>query len=253
MNAKYSLALVLVAAAIASAGGTITGYAFSAPKCVVTQSAVQSFGNAAAERVEWDSEVYDTSGMHDPPATQITASAGRTITYADNGGSADTITLSSGDLVADGWVSGMKLTVANSTSNDSDKYTVDTVTATVLTLIASDALTNEGPISSTDTLDGAGTRITISDAGTYLVHGMVSFAADATSGAVYARLYKNGTSYRIAYTNKGNTSSIHGASITEVMELASGDYVELKGRQSLGGALDTSAANCTFSAIKLAD
>jgi hypothetical protein len=89
---------------------------------------------------------------HVPNATQVTASAGRTITFADGGGSPDTITASTGDFAADGYQAGMLVTVAGTTSNNGT-FTLATVTATVLTLIASDALTNEGPLSATATLD----------------------------------------------------------------------------------------------------
>lgn len=82
-----------------------------------------------------------------PDATQVTASGGRTLTFATAG---DTITASTGDFAADGYEAGMLLTVAGTSSNDGT-YTITNVTATVITV--SENLTNEGPLSSTATLD----------------------------------------------------------------------------------------------------
>ena len=81
-------------------------------------------------------------------ATLITASGGRTFTFDSTG---DTITLSSGDLLADGYVEGGTVTVFGTTSNNGT-YVIDTVTATVITVIGS--LTDEGPLSATATLNG---------------------------------------------------------------------------------------------------
>lgn len=82
-------------------------------------------------------------------ATQITASGGRTLTFAT---ASDTITASSGDFASDGYYIGMILTVAG-TSNNNGTYTITNVTATVITV--AENLTDEGPLSSTATLDAA--------------------------------------------------------------------------------------------------
>lgn len=82
-----------------------------------------------------------------PDATQVTAAGGRTLTFAT---ASDTITASSGDFAADGYEAGMILTVAGTSSNNGT-YTITNVTATVITV--AENLTNEGPISSTATLD----------------------------------------------------------------------------------------------------
>lgn len=88
------------------------------------------------------------------PATEITAAGGRTLTFADD--DPDTITASTGSFVSDGYIAGMKLTVAGTSSNNGT-YTIDTVAALVLTLVASDTLAAEGPLSATATLNGAST------------------------------------------------------------------------------------------------
>jgi hypothetical protein len=83
-------------------------------------------------------------------ATQVTAAGGRTLTFADD--NPDTITASSGDFTSDGFQAGMTLTVAG-TSNNNGTFTISGVTATVITLISTDTLTAEGPLSATATLD----------------------------------------------------------------------------------------------------
>lgn len=83
-------------------------------------------------------------------ATQVIASTDN-LTFAD--ANPDTITRATGSFVTDGYVHGMAVTVAGTTSNDGT-YIVDTVSATVLTLIASEALTAEGPLSGSQTING---------------------------------------------------------------------------------------------------
>ena len=73
-----------------------------------------------------------------------------TLTFADV--DPDTITASTGDFTTDGYNPGMILTVAGTASNDGT-YTIATVSALVITLIGSDTLANEGPLSGGETLD----------------------------------------------------------------------------------------------------
>lgn len=65
-----------------------------------------------------------------------------TIAFNDNGASPDTITDSGNNFLNYNFVAGMPLLVSGSVSNDGD-YTIDTVTAGTITLVASDTLTNE--------------------------------------------------------------------------------------------------------------
>lgn len=89
---------------------------------------------------------------HRPNATQVTASGGRTLTFA-NSGSADTITASSGSFVSDGYAAGMLVTIAGTSSNNMTTGPIATVSATVLTFDSTTSLANEGPLSATATLD----------------------------------------------------------------------------------------------------
>jgi len=65
-----------------------------------------------------------------------------TIAFNDNGANPDTITDSGSGFVTAGFVDGDKITISGSTSNDGD-YTIDTVVAGTITLIATDELTTE--------------------------------------------------------------------------------------------------------------
>jgi hypothetical protein len=88
-------------------------------------------------------------------ATQITAAGGRTFTFD---AASRTLTLSTGDLLADGYQEGMLITIAGATSNNGT-YKIASLTATVITIDAgawdySTAFVDEGPLSATATLDG---------------------------------------------------------------------------------------------------
>jgi hypothetical protein len=85
---------------------------------------------------------------HVAPTAVLTASGGRTFTYAATG---NTITLSSGSLVTDGFRVGMLLTSAGTSNNNFVGRKILTVSATTMTVDGA-ALTNEGPLSATATL-----------------------------------------------------------------------------------------------------
>ena len=83
-------------------------------------------------------------------ATQVVASGGRTLTFADS--NPDTVTASSGSFISDGYVVGQQLTVAGTASNNGT-FTIAVVTALVITVIATDTFAAEGPLSGGETLD----------------------------------------------------------------------------------------------------
>jgi hypothetical protein len=64
------------------------------------------------------------------------------LTYNNNGASPDTITRAAGSFVTNGFVAGQQITVSGTVSNNGT-YTLATVAALTLTLVPSDALTNE--------------------------------------------------------------------------------------------------------------
>ncbi len=114
------------------------------------------FAGSDSKIQKWFWRAYARHLPHVPAATQVVASGGRTLTFADV--NPDTITASSGSFVSDGYLAGQQLTVTGTTLNDGT-YTLATVAATVLTLILSDTLVAEGPLSGGETLD-AGPSVT---------------------------------------------------------------------------------------------
>lgn len=69
-------------------------------------------------------------------------------TYNENGVSADTITRSAGSFIIDGLLAGMIITVTDTASNNGS-YTIDSIAAATITLITTDDLVAEGPVTST--------------------------------------------------------------------------------------------------------
>lgn len=85
-------------------------------------------------------------------ATQVTAAASPTLTFA-NVGAADTITRSTGSFITDGYYAGMLVTIAGTSNNNMTTGPIATVSATVLTFGSDTSLTNEGPLNSVATLN----------------------------------------------------------------------------------------------------
>jgi hypothetical protein len=77
---------------------------------------------------------------------QVRMTGAPNITFAEVGGTGDTITRASGSFVTDGFASGMSIDVAGSTSNNFTKAKITLATAGVLTLDTQD-LVAEGPVS----------------------------------------------------------------------------------------------------------
>jgi hypothetical protein len=77
--------------------------------------------------------------------------------------------------------------------------------------------------------------------GTYVVGGFVMCASNA-SGVRIATLAKNGTNIGPAPQGNTDDAAAYGAVLSSVVELAAGDYLELKVYQSSGGALDVGDA-----------
>lgn len=94
-------------------------------------------------------ELNEESDLH-LPVTEVVSSGGRTLTFAD--ANPDTITASAGDFLADGLRPGMR--VAVDSPLNAGVYLIAEVTATVLTLVATEALVAEGPLSGGETLNG---------------------------------------------------------------------------------------------------
>lgn len=222
-----------------STGGATDTTGLTIPNhCALVMSTGMTLNNSDPEILIWDTEDADPAGMHDPPATQVTASGGRTLTYAAAG---RTITASSGDFTADGFVAGMQLTSAGTSSNNGTEFTIESVTALVITITAtsSDSVADEGPLSATATLDAQGSRVTIPTGagGIYLITaGCGTITADVTDSYTQTRILISGVATRQVISGKGGASASNGATLSWVGTLSAGDYVEVLGRQNNGEA-----------------
>ncbi|MFJ6085180.1 hypothetical protein ACIQI8_27605 [Streptomyces sp. NPDC092369] len=111
-------------------------------------------------------------------------------------------------------------------------------TWTPLTLDTEDYDSDNGHSTSTNT-----SRYTVQVAGTYAITGMVSFAANATGNRA-GRITVNGTAVPGSFVKGLAATATHssGAAFHAQAVLAVGDYIELQGLQTSGGALNTSSA-----------
>ncbi len=116
---------------------------FSVGDTIVITGAVASSGvNNITAVIAALSATVITLGSEDlvaeGPITSATIVCHSTLTFAEVGATADTITRSSGSFVTDGFKAGMALTVEGSASNDFEDATIVTVSATVITLDTQD-------------------------------------------------------------------------------------------------------------------
>ena len=96
------------------------------------------------------------------------------------------------------------------------------------------------------------TRLTVPQAGKYLISGCIEFAANAT-GVRTCGIRLNGSTY-VASQGSSSMGSVLTTvvNVTTVLDLAASDYVELIGYQSSGGALNVQGSQMTnFSATWL--
>jgi len=100
--------------------------------------------NRAAYLIEYWNRVFALNTREDDTSITITDT---TIAFVDNDPSADTITDSGSGFVAAGFVAGQVILVSGTTNNNG-YYTIDTVAAGTITLIATDELTAESAGSS---------------------------------------------------------------------------------------------------------
>jgi hypothetical protein len=79
-------------------------------------------------------------------------------------------------------------------------------------------------------------RLTVPDgyAGKWLIHANLRFAAPASNSVVYAAIYVNdsGRSYAYLYQTSGQFIT---ARVTDILNLAAGDYVDIRGYTAAGG------------------
>lgn len=161
------------------------------------------------------------------------------LTYTDNGASADTITRGSGSFITDGFTNGAKITVTG-TANNNGTYTVQTVEALTLTLILSDTLVNE-TVSSTITTKEKLLRTGASPAFTNTATDLIQFFySDSSAYALsaddriifkwWARRTSVGVSQTITIGTEGLTSASYIQTTLPVnLGIAQGTSLQLSG------------------------
>jgi len=113
------------------ANATVAGY-------VATQVAAYETTNKRFTLAR--AQIVDRTPLAELSRTVVRMTGGPTLTFAEVGGTGDTITRSAGSFITDGFVNGMAVTVAGSTAaqNDFVDAKVTNVAATVLTLDTQD-------------------------------------------------------------------------------------------------------------------
>ncbi|MFG3287251.1 hypothetical protein ACGF3G_00305 [Streptomyces sp. NPDC048179] len=111
-------------------------------------------------------------------------------------------------------------------------------TWTVLTIDTEVYDSDNGHSTTTNT-----SRYTVQVAGTYLVTGSASFAANAT-GNRGVRITVNGAAVTGSFVKTGSPDSSGSSGLATVAQAVcnAGDYIEVQGNQNSGAALNTSAA-----------
>lgn len=128
-----------------------------------------------------------------------------TLTFNDNGTSNDTIVRSTGSWLADGVGEGMTITPAGTVSNNST-FTIESVTATTLTLVPAASVTQEGPVATSATVISVAALVTATDS-----NPDVDIAAD-TAGVAFT--------YSSSSTGSPITETVTTANVGVASELA---------------------------------
>jgi hypothetical protein len=93
-------------------------------------------------------------------------------------------------------------------------------------------------------------RITIpaGKAGFYLISGQINYASNAT-GVRHGNIYKNGSHLSVAWLSGATNGDWTGGSVSQIVELAVNDYVELFAYQNSGGNVNVNGGTtygCAF-------
>lgn len=91
------------------------------------------------------------------------------------------------------------------------------------------------------------TRYTAQVAGWYWCAAQVCYDNTSSTGARQTFLAKNGTRINTAFQCSLGTATSQGVSVGQLVQLNVGDYVEVQGWQSSGGALNTFSAQSSLS------
>ena len=134
---------------------------------------------------------------------------------------------------------------SNSTTN------ISTASLTIIPFNTTDSITD------TDNYSLSGGRVTITDAGTYLVFAMVSATSGAQRAKVHLEIFKNGTStnYRGSgmYTRLSSDAIDSSGIIQAYIECAAGDIIDIRGLRGTNqtGAITMNSGDSIFSLHKV--
>ncbi len=167
--------------------------------------------------------VSDRTPLAEMSRVTVRMTGSPTLTFAEIGASADTITRSAGSFVADGFAVGMVITVAGSVSNNVTSK-VAGVSALVLTLadsLPADDLANEGPVSNCTLV---GSHSLVFDAGADTI--------TRSGGSWLSDGFAVGDSVTIAGTVSNNYTKTITVLTATVMTFASGVSAEIIGSRT---------------------
>ncbi len=94
-------------------------------------------------------------------------------------------------------------------------------------------------------------RLTAQTAGTYRVKGTISYSAPPSGSALYAILYRNGGQSAFVGSVGASSSANQYVSVTGILTLNVGDYVELYGAVAGPSAVNTNPSTTTFEMFRI--
>ena len=134
---------------------------------------------------------------------------------------------------------------SNSTAN------ISTTSLTIIPFNTTDSITD------TDNYSLSGGRVTITDAGTYLIFAMVSATSAAQRAKVHLEIFKNGTStnYRGSgmYGRNSSEATTSSGMIQAYIDCAAGDIIDIRGLRGTNqtGAITMNSGDSIFSLHKV--
>ena len=262
MNAAGSTTIT-VNTGLFSAGDTVFIQNRGAGVCTVTAgtATVNTHGSLALAQYEGGQLYFTATGA--AIFFDISQSTGMTNPMTNTG---DTIYSSSGSTPARLGIgsTGQVLTVAAGIPSwATPASTTPTFVGCSLTKTANQstsnatatAITFDSELKDTDAFHSTSSntsRITIptGKAGMYLITGQINWASNAT-GVRDGAIYKNGVVMTQAFVQPATNGAWSASSVSQIQELAVGDYIELFAYQTSGGALNINGGNTYGAAFQV--
>jgi hypothetical protein len=183
---------------------------------------------------------YDVPAKAEIISASITTTAVTSITRGLSGGAAGTTDHAIGAKIASIFVPQHYAAITDGTGLTTKNYrarayrnAVQSIPNAAYTKIVWNAESYDTN-SNFDTSNG---RYTVPVTGFYLVISMASIGSTATNQRVINTIYKNGTATNYSTTSTG-VSTANSATVSDIMSLTAGDYIENYVYQDAGGARD---------------